>query len=600
MFDNLRVKTKLMLLSGIMLLLLALILIISFVGINSTLTSTNKINQLQTISNDFKSLEIDHLNWAAAVSHFIHDDRQTALHAQTDHTLCRLGQWLNGDQRDLFLALVPEAGNQLRALEAPHQQLHDSAKQIIDTIANNQNRSQAARIFEQQTRIYLNQVQDLMNDIREVTATHVAKEMIAANRAVNLKKTLTLTIGAIAMALGSLLAWLISRSLTRPLAQTVEMLDSLEKGHLQPRLNLKRRDEIGHMAKTMDRFADSLESEVVAAINSLAAGDLTFKVQPKDERDQLRGSLEKLGRDLNRMMAQIMTVGDEIASASTQIADSSQSLSQGATESAASLQEIAASLNETSAQTSKNAENAEQAHSLSTRTYETVQLGNQQMKVMSAAMDEIDAAGRGISQIIKTIDEIAFQTNLLALNAAVEAARAGQHGKGFAVVAEEVRNLAMRSAKAAAETTTLIEQSAEKTANGSAAARLTASELEKILTSVANVSTIVEEISQASSEQAKGVEEINIGVSQIDTVTQMNTASAEQSAAAAQQMSAQAQQLRDLLQRFRLDLDQLTEQKNQSRENLVHPHCRSTVREGQVIAQAQLGWAPLFGSTGLA
>jgi methyl-accepting chemotaxis protein len=330
------------------------------------------------------------------------------------------------------------------------------------------------------------------------------------------------------------------------------MLKDMENGHLDSRLNLNRRDEIGEMAATMDSFADSLQHEVIESLQRLAAGDLTFEITPRDSDDQLRNSLQKLNEDLNQIMEQIRSTGEEIATASGEVADSSQALSQGATESAASLEEISASLNETASQVSQNAENSKEADKLTSEARNAAAKGSEYMQGMVVAMGDIDAAGQDISKIIKTIDEIAFQTNLLALNAAVEAARAGQHGKGFAVVAEEVRSLAARSAKAAAETSALIQGTVEKTAHGNAMAEQTSAALDEIVAGITKVTDIVAEISRASAEQSTGIAEINQGVAQIDSVTQQNTASSEQSAAAAEELAGQAANLKEMLARFRL------------------------------------------------
>ena len=356
----------------------------------------------------------------------------------------------------------------------------------------------------------------------------------------------------LALLVSGALVFFLARAVSRPMHQAVEMIEEMEKGHLQTRLNMDRRDEVGRMARAMDSFADSLQHEVIATLKKLAEGDLTFEITPRDDQDEIRNALKQLEIDLNGTMQDIQLSSENIAAGSIQVNDTAQSLSAGATESAASLEEISSSLTQMAAQTKQNADNAHMVNQLSSEAKQSADLGNNQMQRMVAAMDEINAAGQNIGKIIKVIDEIAFQTNLLALNAAVEAARAGQHGKGFAVVAEEVRNLAARSAKAAAETAELIEGSVQKTRNGATTASQTAESLKAILAGVTKVSDLAEEIAAASEDQAQGIAQVSQGINQIDHVTQQNTASAEESAASAEQLASQATRLKEMLNRFQI------------------------------------------------
>jgi methyl-accepting chemotaxis protein len=238
---------------------------------------------------------------------------------------------------------------------------------------------------------------------------------------------------------------------------------------------------------------------------------------------------------------------NHVATASGQVASSSQGLAQGASEQAAALEETTSALEEMASMTVRNADAAGRAATISAQAKAAADKGNEAMTQMTAAIDAIQTSADQTAKILKTIDEIAFQTNLLALNAAVEAARAGEAGKGFAVVAEEVRNLAIRSAEAAKNTASLIDQSVSNARNGVQISTDVAKTLSEITAAADQVNGLIAEIASASQEQSQGVKQINTSVSQMDKVTQGNAASAEESASAAEQLSGQAQTLQGIV-----------------------------------------------------
>ncbi|MCB0299832.1 MAG: methyl-accepting chemotaxis protein, partial [Calditrichaeota bacterium] len=340
------------------------------------------------------------------------------------------------------------------------------------------------------------------------------------------------------------------------------VISALKNGDLSVRGDLAILDDVyGKMMQGINEVIDSILepiSELQQRLPKIADGDLTAYVTGEYMGDHalLKNSLNATLDSLNSILTQVAVAVDQISSGSLQVSDSSQSLSQGATEQASSLEEISASMNQLTAQTRQNAENAAQANKLAAGARDFANTGNRQMGDMLNAMDEINKSSTQISKIIKAIDEIAFQTNLLALNAAVEAARAGVHGKGFAVVAEEVRNLAQRSAKAAKETTELIEDSIKRVQNGTNIANETAGALGEIVNQVTKVTDLVGEIDVASKEQAQGIGQINEGLSQIDKVTQSNTASAEETAASAEELSGQSSRLKEMLGKFKLKTEE--------------------------------------------
>ena len=401
-----------------------------------------------------------------------------------------------------------------------------------------------------------------------------------------------LTTATVALPLFALgLALIIKAAVTGPYVDTVERMESLAAGDLDsPILYTGYTDCVGRMTKAMFTFrnnaadkiaadAAALETQraaeenrrlaeeaavkeqvdlvlgsIGAGLERLAAGDLTFRIG-----SALPGAYEKLRVDLNAAMEELQALIRSIVantsglrSGTEEITQASDDLSRRTEQQAASLEETAAALDQITATVRKTAEGAKQARDVVSQTRSDAEQSGAVVRQAVAAMSSIEQSSQQISQIIGVIDEIAFQTNLLALNAGVEAARAGDAGRGFAVVASEVRALAQRSAEAAKEIKTLISTSAKQVVAGVKLVGETGESLERIVTQVAEITTVVTDIAASAQEQATGLHEVNTAVNQMDQVTQQNAAMVEQSTAASHALAQETAELVRLTERFQI------------------------------------------------
>ncbi|WP_457953523.1 methyl-accepting chemotaxis protein [Achromobacter xylosoxidans] len=515
LFGNLSIGTRLSLGFGTVLaLLLALTGLSQYElthigGINRAITEQTwaKANAINIIDVTTRA------NARANLELIVNTDPRTAetLFARIDTNRKTIDQALE-TLRPLFR--TEDERQKLRLLEDVRGRYVKSFQGVGALLKRGERDAARQRLLEE-TLPLLDGLQDRVIEISRIQSAEMVDASADSQRVIDNAGMLNLILSGLAVVLGGLFAWRVSKSITAPLAQAVSVAETVARGDLGQPIHAVTRDETGRLLRALHDMQDKL----AGAVRTIRAGSET------------------------------------ISSAAGQIAAGNTDLSSRTEEQAASLEETAASMEELASTVKQNADNARQANQLAASASEVAQRGGAVVSAVVSTMGDISASSRKISEIVSVIDGIAFQTNILALNAAVEAARAGEQGKGFAVVAGEVRSLAQRSAQAAREVKTLIEASVSKVAEGAGQAENAGTTMQEVVASVKRVTDIMGEIAAASQEQASGIEQVNRAVSQMDEVTQQNAALVEEAAAAAGSMQDQAHALVRAVGVFRLSED---------------------------------------------
>lgn len=356
---------------------------------------------------------------------------------------------------------------------------------------------------------YLTAVSELQKFQQELSEARTA----TTQGDVDSSQVLLLAMAVTCLAVGALVAFAITRSVTRPLKQAAAITATVASGNLSEPIQFDGRDEVADVLKGLSAMQASLRTVV----------------------SQVRAST------------------DSIATASSEIATGNADLSARTEQTASNLQQTAASMEEITGTVTQSVESARTANGLATSAADVAGKGGEIVGQVVSTMKDINASSQKITDIIGVIDGIAFQTNILALNAAVEAARAGEQGRGFAVVASEVRSLAQRSATAAKEIKMLIGASVERVESGTKLVADAGETMKDIVTSVNRVSLVISEILSAATEQRQGIGEVNSAVANLDQMTQQNSALVEEAAAATESLRDQASNLAIVVGTFQLE-----------------------------------------------
>ena len=495
---------------GIVLVLLVMVGIFSYRGVNSVIHSARLVITGNQLDGLLAQKEIDHLNWINKVNQLWTDPQANRIEVQTDDHQCGFGQWLYGQGRKDLESAYPEMADLIKKIESPHHQLHASIIEINKIMGTNDEKGSrlaaAGEALNRKTLPSLTQVRDLLQSIRKSARDKIMTDETMLKQAGDTNRNIILLTAATIL-IGLILASLIAASISRPIAQAGVFVEKLSQGDFTQTLSINQKDEIGNLAQSLNRLVSNL-GKMFREVNN---GIITLTASSTE--------LGTISRQMNQGAELTSGKAHTVAAAAEEMSANMNNVAAASEQAATNISIMATATEEMSATVQEIARNSEKSRSI---TSEAV------FKAQSATtkMDELRVAAQDISKVVEVISEISDQTNLLALNATIEAARAGEAGKGFAVVANEIKELAKQTAHSTVEISqkiTRIQSSTSDTVNQIKQVAEIINQVNEISSTIATAveeqSIATREISNNASQAAQGIIEVNTNVATISTVT---------------------------------------------------------------------------------